>query len=204
MAATPESPRLAPLQPREWSKAAGEALAPLLPPAGRPQGEGRPKGLNALGVLARYPELSRAYNTFSGQIMYGSTLSGRHRELLVLRVAALRNTEYQWRQHVASAGDNNVEPDEVRRVAVGPDASGWSDVERALLRATDELLRDALIADETWSELAGALEEQQLMDVVFTVGAYDVLAMALRTFGVPLDDDLRSQQSLADLRPEED
>ena len=27
------------------------------------------------------------------------------------------------------------------------------------------------------------------MDVVFTVGAYDVLAMALRTFGVPLDDD---------------
>ena len=31
------------------------------------------------------------------------------------------------------------------------------------------------------------------MDLVFTVGAYDVLAMALRTFGVPLDDDLTPQ-----------
>ena len=31
------------------------------------------------------------------------------------------------------------------------------------------------------------------MDVVFTVGAYDVLAMALRSFGVPLDDDLAVQ-----------
>jgi alkylhydroperoxidase family enzyme len=190
VAATPESPRLTPLQPSEWSKAAGEALAPLLPPTGRPKGEGRPKGLNALGVLARYPELSRAYNTFSGQVMYGSTLSGRHRELLVLRVAAVRDAEYQWRQHVASAAENDVDADEVARVAVGPDAPGWSDIDRALLRAVDELLGDALVSDETWSVLAGALEEHQLMDVVFTVGAYDVLAMALRTFGVPLDDDL--------------
>ena len=182
-----------PLGPSEWSAAAGEALAPLLPPTGRPKGEGRPKGLNALGVLARYPELSRAYNTFSGQIMYGSTLSARHRELLVLRVAAVRDAEYQWRQHVASASDNDVDADEVARVAAGPDAPGWSDVERALLRAVDELLGDALIADETWAVLAGALNEHELMDVVFTVGAYDVLAMALRTFGVPLDDDLKPQ-----------
>ena len=78
-----------------------------------------PKGLNALGVLARYPELALAYNTFSGQVMYGSTLTPRHRELLVLRVAAGRDSEYEWRQHVASAGDNGVEPDEVARVAVG-------------------------------------------------------------------------------------
>ena len=69
-------------------------------------------------------------------------------------------------------------------------------MEGALLRATDELLGDALITDETWAVLAGALEERQLMDVVFTVGAYDVLAMVLRTFAVPLDDDLLPHQSL--------
>jgi alkylhydroperoxidase family enzyme len=192
VAATPDSPRLTPLPPKEWPKAAAEALAPLLPPTGRPKGENRPKGLNALGVLARYPELALAYNTFSGQIMYGSKLSARHRELLVLRVATVRNAAYEWWQHVASAGDNGVDPDEVARVAVGPDAPEWSDLERAFLRAVDELLGDALIADETWSALAGELDEQQLMEVVFTVGAYDTLAMALRTFGVPLDDDLQA------------
>ena len=191
MAATPELPRLTPLPPKEWPKAAAAALAPLLPPTGRPKGENRPKGLNALGVLARYPELALAYNTFSGQIMYGSKLSARHRELLVLRVATVRNAAYEWCQHVASAGDNGVHPDEVARVALGPDAPGWSDLERAFLRAVDELLGDALIADETWSALARELDEQQLMEVVFTVGAYDTLAMALRTFGVPLDDDLK-------------
>ena len=193
MAATPDPPRLTPLPPREWSKAAGEALAPLLPPTGRPKGGNGPKGLNALGVLARHPQLALGYNTFSGQIMYGSKLSERHRELLVLRVAAVRGAEYEWRQHVASAGDNGVDADEVARVAAGPDAPGWSDLECAILRAVDELLDDALIGDETWSTLAGALDEQELMEVVFTVGAYDTLAMALRTFGVPLDDDLEPQ-----------
>jgi alkylhydroperoxidase family enzyme len=192
VAATPEQPRLAPLPPKEWPKAAVEALAPLLPPTGRPKGENRPKGLNALGMLARYPELALAYNTFSGQIMYRSKLSPRYRELLVLRVAAVRNAAYEWWQHVASAGDNGVDPNEVARVAVGPEASEWSELERALLRAVDELLGDALIADETWSALARELDEHQLMEVVFTVGAYDTLAMALRTFGVPLDDDLHA------------
>jgi alkylhydroperoxidase family enzyme len=61
------------------------------------------------------------------------------------------------------------------------------------LRSVDELLGDALIGDETWATLAAEFEERQLMDIVFTVGAYDVLAMALRTFAVPLDDDLASQ-----------
>ena len=180
-----------PLPPKEWSKAAGEALAPLLPPTGRPKGGTGPKGLNALGVLARYPELALAYNTFSGQVMYGSTLTPRHRELLVLRVAARRDSEYEWRQHVASAGDNDVDPDEVARIAVGTDAPEWSDLERALLHAVDELLGDARIGDETWAALATEFDDHQLMDVVFTVGAYDVLAMALRSFAVPLDDDLR-------------
>jgi alkylhydroperoxidase family enzyme len=190
VAGTPEPPRLTPLEPSEWSNAAGAALAPLLPPAGRPQGEGRPKGLNALGVLARYPELALAYNTLTGQILYGSALSARHRELLVLRVAAVRDAEYMWRQHVASAGDHGVAPDEVMRVVAGPDAPGWSELEKAILLAADELLEDARVADGSWSVLAAELDEREVMDVVFTVGAYDILAMALKSFDVPLDDDL--------------
>ena len=63
--------------------------------------------------------------------------------------------------------------------------------EAVFLQAVDELLADALIGDETWSTLAAEFEDRQLMDIVFTVGAYDVLAMALRTFAVPLDDDLQ-------------
>ena len=174
-----------------------DAMAALRPPNPRhpmpSRAEGRPKGLNLLGTFARHPELIRAYHTFNGHVLFGSTLSARQRELLVLRTAAVRQCEYEWNQHVFLGRDAGLEADEIARVADGPDAAGWSALDRALLRAVDELVHDARVADATWAVLAGELDEQQLMDVVFTVGAYDLLAMAMRSFGIELDEDLQTR-----------
>ena len=172
-----------------------EALAALRPPRPRhplPSNDpGRPKALNALGTLAYHPDLTLAFNTFNGHVLFASTLSPRQRELLVLRVAAVRDATYEWRQHVVLASDAGITDEEVVRIAEGPDAPGWSPVEGAMVRAVDELLGDAMVTTETWDALAGALEVEQLLDLVFTVGAYDTLAMVFRSFGVPLDEDLR-------------
>jgi alkylhydroperoxidase family enzyme len=174
-----------------------EALAALRPPEPRhpfpSRDADRPKALNALGTLARHPALTRAFHTFNGHVLFATTLSPRQRELLVLRVAALRDASYEWAQHAVLAGDAGLDDDEVARIVEGPDAD-WSTVERAMLKAVDELVADAKISDETWSVLSRELDEQQLMDLVFTVGAYDALAMAFRSFGVALDDDLRRRK----------
>lgn len=192
------APRLAPLPPGEWPDAMRDALAALRPPDPRhplpARGGDRPKGLNVLGTLARHPALARAFHTLNGHVLFASTLSPRDRELLVLRVASVRDAAYEWAQHAVLAGDAGLGEDEIARVAEGPDAPAWSPRDRAMLRAVDELVADALIADATWDALAAELDEQQLMDLVFTVGAYDLLAMALRSFGVELDDDLRQRR----------
>jgi alkylhydroperoxidase family enzyme len=135
--------------------------------------------------------LTRAYNTFNGYILFASTLSPRQRELLVLRVARVRESAYEWAQHAVLAGDVGLDDDEVRRIAEGPDAPGWSELDQAMLRSVDELINAGVVSDPTWKALACELDERQLMDLVFTVGAYEVLAMAFRSFGVELDDDLR-------------
>jgi alkylhydroperoxidase family enzyme len=187
-------PRLTPLPPKEWPDAMQGALAALQPPNPRhprpPRDPNRPKGLNVLGTLAHHPELTTAFHTLTGHVLFASTITPRQRELLVLRVAHQRRAEYEWAQHVVLAGDAGITADEVERIAAGPDADGWDPLEAALLRAVDELVADARIGDATWAVLAERLDPQELMDVVFTVGTYEVLAMALRTFGVPLDDDL--------------
>ena len=70
-----------------------------------------------------------------------------------------------------------------------------------MLRAVDELVADAEITDGTWQELAVELDRHQLMDLVFTVGAYDLLAMAFKSFGVELDDDLAARLSANEVPP---
>lgn len=188
------SPRLPPVPVQEWPPAMRGALAAMAPPNPRhpvpPRRDDRPKGRNLLGLFAHHPELTRAYNTFNGHLLFATTLTPRQRELLVLRVGVLRDAEYEWLQHKVIATDLGMSAEEIDRVTEGPDADGWAPLEAALLRAVDELVADARIGEETWAALAVELDAQQLLDLVFTVGAYDALAMAMRTFGVEVDDDL--------------
>lgn len=189
-------PRIPPLPPREWPPTMREALGAIRPPNPRhpypSQDAGRPKGRNALGLFARHPELAHAFHTFNGHIQFATTLTTRQRELLVLRVGAVRDAEYEWKQHVVLGLDAGLTHDEIARVADGPDAAGWSPLEGAMVRAVDELIRDADLGAETWAVLSAELDHAQLMDLVFTVGAYDTLAMAFRAFRVQVDADLQA------------
>ncbi len=143
-----------------------------------------------LGTLARHPALMHAFHSFNGHILSSTTLTPRQRELLILRVASLRDAEYEWEQHVILADEAGIDEQEIARVRLGADAPGWSSFDAAMLRAVDELVDDAMVSDATWAALAETMDDQQLMDLVFTVGAYDLLAMAFRSFGIELDADL--------------
>jgi alkylhydroperoxidase family enzyme len=144
-----------------------------------------------MGVLAHHPELTDAYNQLIRHALYFTTLTPRERELLVLRVAHVRDATYEWAQHVHQAGVAGLTAEEVIRVRTGPEAPEWDSHERALLSAADELVADARITEETYATLSTSFDTQQMMDVVFTVGTYETFAMAMRTFDVELDDDLR-------------
>lgn len=157
---------------------------------GEKAAEGGPSGANLLGTLALYPALTKAFLTFNGHILYSSTLPARQRELLILRVASVRQCEYEWAQHVILAENAGFQREEIARIAEGPDAPGWTLVECSLLKAVDELLADAEVSSATWSVLAREFDDQQLMDLVFTVGTYEMVAFALRSFAVEPDADL--------------
>jgi AhpD family alkylhydroperoxidase len=158
------------------------------PPSSPPQRRRNPG--NLLGTFACYPELAKAYLTFNGHVLYASSLSARVREILVLRVAVRRRCEYEWAQHVRLGTVAGLTAEEIGWIVEGPERPEWNVLDRSVLQAVDELLDVAHISDGTWTNLAQHLDERQLMDLVFTVGAYETLAMAIRSFGVDSDIDL--------------
>jgi hypothetical protein len=78
--------------------------------------------------------------------------------------------------------------EEVERITEWPKVAGWEALDATLLRATDELYYDAFITDATWTALAKRYNQQQLMDVVATVGEYNLVSMLLNSFGVQLEE----------------
>ncbi len=174
-------PRVKPLEPSEIPAEFIERLA----------GGGGPNQqaamLNIFRTLAHHPDLMRRWMVFGNHVLSKSTLAPRERELVILRIGWLCRAEYEWGQHVLIARRSGLRDDEIERIKQGPDAPGWSDLDRALLRATDELRADAMITDQTWKQLSEHLSTQQRMDLVFAVGQYNLVSMALNTFGVQLD-----------------
>jgi alkylhydroperoxidase family enzyme len=141
-------------------------------------------------TFARNPALFKHFIVFGSYILTGSTLPARDREILILRIGWLCRSAYEWGQHARIGRRCGLTDEEIRRITRGDQAEGWTELESALIRAVDELHGDAFISDQTWNRLSGYYDTKQLIDLVFTVGQYQMVSMALNTFGVQLDERL--------------
>jgi alkylhydroperoxidase family enzyme len=147
---------------------------------------------NALRTLANHPKLLRRFAVLQSYIRSKTKLSGREKELLTLRTSARCHGVYEWGRHEVKARDAGLTDVQIKalrdEVAVGP--HDWNSSESALLQATDDLIDDSKISDETWAALSAHYDMQTMMDVVFFVGCYRTLCGATNSFGVHLEDSL--------------
>lgn len=72
------------------------------------------------------------------------------------------------------------------RIVAGPEAPGWDEHDRRLLRAADELHGDATISDATWAHLEDHYEPGALVEIPLIVGQYTMLSMLANAAGVEL------------------
>ncbi|MCB1748839.1 MAG: carboxymuconolactone decarboxylase family protein [Gammaproteobacteria bacterium] len=171
-------PRIEPLAPEQWSPEVADIMAPFVA-AGTDH--------NVFRTMANYPALMRRWLVFANHVLMKSSLPARERELVILRIGYLCGAGYEWGQHVVIARRCGLDEAGIASARSGPDTPGIPELDRLLLRATDELHADAFISDATWNALAAHLSTEQLMDLVFAVGQYNLVSMALNSFGVQLD-----------------
>lgn len=182
-----QKPRVAPLQDSEFTEEQRDALDYFIR-------EGWV--LNIFRTLAQAPKALKRFNLWGGYVLSSrNDLSPRDRELVILRTGFMCKSGYEWAQHVVIGKDCGLTDAEIARIKRGPEDPEWSDLDRAMLQATDELVTDHFITEATWNALSG-LTDKQRMDIVFTVGQYTQVSMILNTFGVQLDEGLELDPDL--------
>ena len=176
-----QTPRVAPLGKEERTPEQQALLA------SRPD-------FNVYKTLAHDVDLYNRWSPLGRFVLDGSSLPPREREIVMLRMGWLCQSEYEWAQHAriakAQAGLSNQD---VHRIAEGPAAAGWSDFERTLLRMVDELRYDTMISDATWNALRARYSVQQVIEALYTAAQYQLVSMALNTLGVQLDPGLEDR-----------
>lgn len=168
---------MTPLPAAQWDDTTRTALASLIPTErANPEGAG-----NVLSTLVRNPELTRAYLPFNAYLLRQSRLSPRVREVALLRIVLRCDCDYLWEHHLPIARQAGLTDDDIDGIRSGRCPRPDDDV---IVRSVDDLVAFHTITQSTWDRLAEALDEDQRMDLVFLIGGYQLLALAVNAFGV--------------------
>lgn len=180
------TPRIEPVDLDRLDADQQAALEPFLSTGGGRVGGG--KILNIFRTLAHAPKALTSFLGWGNYILSKrSAVSPRNRELIILRTGYNCRSGYEWMQHKRIGLDAGLTEAEVERIKAGPEADGWSELDRAMLRATDDLTSNHHVTDANWIALE-PLGDKGRMDLVFTVGQYTQVSMMLNSFGVQYED----------------
>lgn len=176
-------PRL-PLLPLEEAKAAADE-------AGVPDYMAE---LAIFQVLLNHPKLAGRVNDLLAAMLWHGILDSRLRELVIMRIGWLTASDYEWTQHWRVAQGIGVAPDDLLGVRNWRQYDGFGPVERAVLAATDDVVRDGAVSAESWAACERELgaDPALLIELVTAIGAWRMIASILRSLHVPLEQGLSS------------
>lgn len=137
-------------------------------------------------TMGRQHKLFRGWLRFAGRLMPGGSLPRRDTELVILRVAHLRNCAYEFSHHVRLSKRAGVTSDDIERIKAGA-LDGWHGRDLALLSAVDALIAERDLDDAAWKELREFLDESETIEFLLLVGHYDMLATFLGTLRIEPD-----------------
>jgi alkylhydroperoxidase family enzyme len=188
--ATKTPNRLPPMPTSEWSPEVREMLAGTQQKVSSLEGGERREPTQVLAILktlAYHPRLMKPFLGFATAIAQQGALSRRESELLALRASWNSQSDFEWGHHVKYAQVAGLSDAEIARIAEGPKAPGWSEADRDLLLAADQLHARQQIDDALWQRLAGRYAPDQLVELPFVVGQYTMLSMVANMTGVALE-----------------
>ena len=189
---TDPTARVPRLGPDEWNDDA-RALFGILTGAIPGQSSAPQQTQNhVLRTFANHPALAKPFLEFNRHVLTGTTLPPRLRQIAIHRVAWSRRAVYMWSSHLRVSLSLGFTREDIDALKIGASSPHWSEFERTLIRAVDQLVESAQMSDENWSTLSEQLDVKQIMDLLFTVGCYTMLAMVFNTLRIEREVELQA------------
>ena len=145
-------------------------------------------------VLLNHPALAGRLNDLLALMLWHGKLDSRLRELAIMRIGWLTASDYEWTQHWRVAQGLGVSADDLLGVRDWQSHNGFGPTERAVLAATDDVVRDGAVSEQSWAACKQELGADQalLIELVAAISGWRMIASILQSLQVPLEDDLES------------
>lgn len=145
--------------------------------------------LSVFRIVLKNPGVAKAVNDLLFTLLQRGRLDARLRELVIMRIGWSTGSVYEWTQHWRVATRLGMTQDDILGVCDWDRHDAYGPVERAVLRATDDTVRNGAISDATWRELRALFDDEAvLVELVVAIGNWRLFSALLRSLKVPLED----------------
>jgi alkylhydroperoxidase family enzyme len=154
---------------------------------------------NIYRALSHSPAALDAVLHMARALWLESALDRPLQELIILRVAILTASDYEWGRHRIAAREVGLADEKVAALVDWRSATVYSEAERAALAVTDEATRDVEASAGAIAELRRHYSEQQTVEIVLLVGMYNMVSRFLRSLAI---DQEPGEERVPRLQPE--
>jgi 4-carboxymuconolactone decarboxylase len=162
------------------------------------------------GLLLHSPEFADGWNSMLGAVRGQSTLPPDVRELVILRVAARNNADFEWRAHEPVARQAGLGDDQIAAIGLGGGAggggagsgggagggageggrtAGLSPAQWAALAYADAMTMHVSVPEEIFHVVRTHFDDRQVLELTVTVAAYNMVSRVLVALQVQPGDD---------------
>lgn len=143
-----------------------------------------------LRTFAHHPALANAFSPLNVHLLSNNTLPVKQRQIAIMRVAWITEATYMWSSHLNTSKLCGLTDEFYGPVQRGADDPYFTDFEATIIRAAEDLVREQKVSDANWKALMAEWDEKQMLDFLFTVGCYTMVAGVMRSTGAERQEDL--------------
>jgi 4-carboxymuconolactone decarboxylase len=141
--------------------------------------------INVYRLLLHSPALAESWFEHSNAVRWKTDLDGRLRELVIVRIALVQNSEYIYKQHVpALTTPEGITEADCAALSHWRLAQNFSERERAALAYAETMTRDVDVPDAVFNEVARHFNERQIVELTVLIGAYNMNTRVLKALQV--------------------
>ncbi|MBL9097156.1 MAG: carboxymuconolactone decarboxylase family protein, partial [Alphaproteobacteria bacterium] len=143
---------------------------------------GKMAPLNIFRMLAGGEGLMPAFLRLGNYILFKSKLDPILREIAIIRVGVLSKAKYEVHQHERIGRDVGMSEALIKAMHTGPDDPALSEMQRLVMRYTDDVVKNVRAGDQTFKPLSERLSLQEMEELTITIGFYMMVSRFLETF----------------------
>jgi len=173
--------RMPPIPPDQMTDAQKKIVADMV---SSPRGRLPPP----MVPMLRSPDLMTRIGGLGDHILFHNSLNPKIFEQTVLMVARQWTQQFEWRHHYPLALKAGVKQDTVDAIAEGRRPPGLDEQESAAYDFATELLVNKSVSDPTYARFLGKFSEENVMDMVGTLGFYTSISMVINVDRTPIEE----------------